>query len=82
LAEAVAWDRGDDDVREVRLPSVVWRAISLSKFDLAEKILSRMIGFTNKSLRSRFAVLPVSPYYYAIFESQSRFASILEEVAR
>jgi hypothetical protein len=81
LAEAVAWDRGGDDVREIRLPSAAWHAISLSRFDLANKFLNKMLRLTNKSLRSKFAVLPVPPFYYAIFESLNRSARALEEAA-
>jgi GMC oxidoreductase len=82
LSEAVAWDRGYDDVCEVALPSAVWHAIALSKFDIADRLLNKALTLTNKSLRGRFAVLPVIPYYYAIFRSQSKFAGNLEHAAR
>jgi hypothetical protein len=64
------------------LPSAVWHAIALSKFDIPEKLLNTALMLTNKSLRGRFAVLPVVAYYYAIFRSQSKFAGILEHAAR
>jgi hypothetical protein len=79
LAEAITWDRGQEDVREIDLPSTVRHIILLSKYHLINRILYRLLRLTNKSLRSRWSVLPVAPYYYAIFETQSRFANLLKE---
>ncbi|WGS20620.1 GMC family oxidoreductase [Bradyrhizobium sp. ISRA463] len=79
LAEAVAWDRGADDVVEIAFPSVARLAVSLARFALFNKVLNKALQITNRCLHSRYAILPVSPKYYGIFQLQSRFASIFNE---
>jgi hypothetical protein len=77
LAEAVAIDRGGEDIHEVRLPRLVWWIVSLSRFHLVNRVLQRSISTINKALRAKAALLPVTPFYYAIFRAQCRFADLL-----
>lgn len=83
LAEAIFWDRGSEDVREVRCPKIIWRAVELSRYAHVNTLMAITMRVMNKilGLTARQSIVPVDPLYYAVFNAQVRAAETIEGAA-
>ncbi len=84
LATAIASDRGARFVRPVRLSAPGWKIVSLAGHRLMGKVLSRAMNVGNKVTHRllKRSLLPVGPFYYALFHAQDVSAAEIERLAR
>jgi hypothetical protein len=84
LAEAILWERGPKDVRELRCPNLFWRALVFGRHARVNILLTNVLRAMNLVLSRtlRQTVLPVDPLYCALFRSQAGAAAAIEDAAR